>query len=177
MRGREDRTERLVADLAAHELDVVLTDAPVSPATPIRAFSHLLGECGVEFFGTARLAARHRRGFPASLDGAPVLLPTSNTTLLRALDQWFLAKGLRPRVVAEFEDSALLKVFGQAGEGLFPAAAAIATEVRRQYQVRSIGRVEAVRERFYAISIERRLTHPAVLAISAAARSAVFGPA
>jgi len=174
---REDRYDRLVADLATHDLDVVISDAPVSPSLPVRAFNHLLGECAVEFFATPRMAAGLRRGFPASLDGAPVLLPTQGTTLRRALDEWFAGLGIRPRVVAEIEDSALLKAFGQAGAGAFPAAAAVSQEVQRQHRVGSIGRVESVRERFYAITIERRLSHPAVLAISASARAEVFGAA
>ncbi len=172
---REGRYDRLVADLATHDLDVVIGDAPVSPSLPVRAFNHLLGECAVEFFAPPHLAEGLRRGFPASLDEAPVLLPTRGTTLRRALDDWFTGLGIRPRVVAEIEDSALLKAFGQAGAGAFPAAAAVSLEVQRQHRVRSIGRVESVRERFYAITIERRLSHPAVLAISASARAEVFG--
>lgn len=172
---REDRYDRLVADLATHDLDVVIGDAPVSPSLPVRAFNHLLGECGVEFFAAPRLAKDLWGGFPASLDGRPVLLPTRGSTLRQALDEWFSGLGIRPRVVAEIEDSALLKAFGQAGAGAFPAAAAVSQEVQRQHRVRSIGRVESIRERFYAVTIERRLSHPAVLAISASARAGVFG--
>ena len=172
---REDKPERLFAELALHNLDIVLADAPIGPSIHVRAFSHLLGECGVVFFGTAKLASAHRRNFPKSLDGAPVILPTENTTLRRSLDQWFAARGIRPRVVGEFEDSALLKVFGQRGMGLFPAPSIIANEVQRQYQVRPVGTLDGVRERFYAISAERKLKHPAVIAISAAARQKLFG--
>ncbi len=172
---REDKPERLFAELAVHNLDIVLADAPIDPSIRIRAFNHLLGECGIVFFGTAKLAAAHRRNFPESLDGAPVILPTENTTLRRSLDQWFAARGIRPRVVGEFEDSALLKVFGQVGMGLFPASSVIADEVQRQYQVRPVGRLDEVRERFYAISVERKLKHPAVIAISEEARQKLFG--
>jgi len=172
---REDKPERLLADLAIHGLDVILADAPVAPSLRVRAFNHLLGECGVTFFGTTRLAAAHRRGFPRSLEGAPVLLPTENTTLRRSLDEWFVARAIRPRIVGEFEDSALLNAFGQAGLGLFAAPSVIAAEVRRQYQVRPVGEVDDVRERFYAISIERKLKHPAVVAISEEARRKIFG--
>ncbi len=172
---REDKPERLFAELAVHNLDIVLSDAPIDPSIRIRAFNHLLGECGIVFFGTAKLAAAHRRNFPESLDGAPVILPTENTTLRRSLDQWFAARGIRPRVVGEFEDSALLKVFGQVGMGLFPASSIIADEVQRQYQVRPVGRLDEVRERFYAISVERKLKHPAVIAISEEARQKLFG--
>ena len=172
---REDKPDRLLAELAVHNLDVVLSDAPVGPSIRIRAFSHLLGECGVVFFATRELAAAHRRGFPKSLDGAPMLLPTENTALRRSLDAWFSARGVRPRVVGEFDDSALLKVCGQTGMGIFPASSVIADEVRRQYQVHEVGRPEPVRERFYAISIEKKLKHPAVVAISEAARQKLFG--
>jgi LysR family transcriptional activator of nhaA len=172
---REDRSDRLLAELALHSLDLVLSDAPVGPGMSIRAFSHLLGECGVTVFGAAALAAKYRRGFPHSLDGAPLLLPTENSALRRSLDQWFDSVQIRPRVVSEFEDSALLKVFGQAGIGLFLAPSAIDVEVQKQYGVKVVGRIEAVKERFYAISVEKRLKNPAVVAISAAAREKLFG--
>ena len=172
---REDKPDRLFAELAIHELDLVLSDAPIGPATKVRAFNHLLGECGVTFFGTPALARTRRRGFPRSLGGAPVLLPTDNTALRRSLDDWFESEDVRPRVVSEFEDSALLMAFGQAGMGLFPAPSAIERQVRSQYGVVVVGRLDAVCERFYAISGERRLKHPAVVAISEAARQRVFG--
>jgi LysR family transcriptional activator of nhaA len=172
---REDKPERLLAELGVHALDLVLSDAPVSPNVSVKAYSHLLGETALAFFGNQALAAAHRRGFPGSLHGAPLLLPTDNTTQRRSLDQWFEQQRIRPRVVGEFEDSALLKVFGQAGKGLFPAPAVIEHEVLEQYGVTLVGRVDAVRERFYAISAERRLKHPAVVAISEAARGKLFG--
>ena len=172
---REDKPDRLLAELAVHGLDLVLSDAPIAPTTKVRAFNHLLGECGVTLFGTAALARAFRRGFPRSLGGAPVLLPTDNTALRRSLDDWFESEGVRPRVVSEFEDSALLMAFGQAGMGLFAAPAAIERQVRSQYGVVVVGRLDAVCERFYAISGERRLKHPAVVAISEAARQRVFG--
>jgi len=172
---REDKPDRLLAELATHNLDIVIADAPVGPSIRVRAFNHLLGECGVVFFATAELASRYRRGFPESLDGAPLLLPTENTTLRRSLDQWFTARGIRPEVVSEFEDSALLKVFGQTGMGIFPASSVIADQVRDQYRVRVVGRLDEVRERFYAISVERRIEHPAVVAIGKEARQKTFG--
>lgn len=170
----EDRPERLLAELAVHALDLVIMDAPVSPTVNVRAYSHALGECGVAIFGRRSLASEHRRGFPGSLDGAPFLLPMQGTSLRRALDQWFATAGIRPRLVGEFEDSALLKVFGQAGRGLFAAPLAIAKDVERQHGVRRVGEVPGLRERFYAISVERRLKHPAVIAISDAARGELF---
>jgi len=171
---REDRLERLLADLAVHALDIVLSETPIPPSTRVKAFSHLLGECGVTIFGAPQLADAHRRRFPQSLDGAPFLLPTDNTTLRRSLDQWFDRHGAAPRVVAEIEDSAVLKVFGQEGAGLFAAPTAVEREVRRQYGVRVVGRIAEVRERFYAISAERRIRHPAVLALTSAARDEIF---
>jgi LysR family transcriptional regulator, transcriptional activator of nhaA len=172
---REDKSDRLLAALALYELDVVLSDVPLGPAARVKAFSHLLGECGVTFFATAALAARHRKGFPGSLAGAPVLLPTDNTALRRSLDEWFDGRGIHPRVVAEVEDDALLKTFGQAGIGLFAAPGATEGEVRRQYHVAVVGRAADLRQRFYAISVERKLRHPAVVAISETARARLFG--
>jgi LysR family transcriptional activator of nhaA len=171
---REGDAEDLLADLAVHRLDLVLSDTPVTRATRVRAFNHLLGECGVSIFGTAVLARRFRRNFPQSLDGAPMLLPTENTTLRQLMEQWFHAEAIRPAATAEFEDSALLKVFGQAGLGLFPAPTAIEDEVQRQYFVRIAGRIESARTQFYAISTERKLRHPAVKAISEAAKGSLF---
>ena len=172
---REGKPDRLLAELAVHDLDLVLTDAPLGPTHKVKAFNHLLGECELTFFGSAPLARAHRRGFPRSLHGAPVLLPTDNATLRRALDQWFDTEGIRPVVMSECEDNALLDVFGAAGVGMFAAPAAIEKEIRREYGVEVIGRVGSVRERFYAISIERKLKHPAVVAIVEAAREKMFG--
>lgn len=171
---REDRADRLLAELAVHALDLVLADAPIGPTVKVRAFNHLLGECGVTFFGTAALAQASRRRFPRSLDGAPMLLPTDNTTLRRGLDHWFEQQQIRPRIVSEFEDSALLKVFGQQGGGIFAGPSAIERAIEAQYGVRVVGRTDAVRERFYAISVERRLNNPALVAICAAARETLF---
>lgn len=172
---QEDKPERLLGDLAVHALDLVLSDAPLNPSINVRAFSHLLGECGTTIFGAKSLAARFRRGFPRSLDGAPFLMPTDNTVLRRSLDQWLSQHELRPQVVSEFEDSALINAFGERGVGLFAGPSAIEAEIRRQYGVQVIGRVEQLRERFYAISVERRLKHPAVVAISEAAKEKLFG--
>ena len=170
----EDRPERLLVELATFGLDLILTDAPVGPLVRVRAFSHLLGSSGTSFFGTSSLAARYRKNFPASLDGAPFLLPLENATLRRSLEQWFEAQRIRPRVVGEFQDSALLKTFGQAGVGIFAAPTVTEKEVRQQHRVSVLGRTESVIERFYAISVERRLKHPAVVAIAEAARDQLF---
>jgi LysR family transcriptional activator of nhaA len=167
----QERPERLLAELAIYSLDLVLADTPAPPAVKVRAYSHLLGECGVSVFGTERLAAAHRRRFPRSLDGAPFLLPSGDAGLRLSLENWFRRQGVRPRVVGTFEDSALIDAFGRAGAGLFALPSAIEPQVRRQYQVRLVGRLDAVRQRFYAITVERKLSNPAVIAISERARA------
>lgn len=171
---RIGKTEQLLADLAVHALDLVLADAPVPPTVSVRAFNHLLGESHVTVFGTAELTQRLRRGFPRSLDGAPFLIQTANTALRRSLDQWFAATNIRPAIVGEVEDIALLQTLGQQGIGVFAAPSVVQEEIRRAYSVRAVGRLEAVRERFYAISVERKLKHPAVVAISERARTELF---
>jgi len=172
---REDNTEALLAGLATHALDVVIADVAAPPHVRVKVFNHLLGESDTSFFAAGPLAARLRRRFPRSLDGAPLFVPAPHTAMRRALDQWFEAEDLHPRIIGEFDDSALMKSFGQAGTGAFPSPSAIAREVVRQYRVQTVGHTPAVRERYYAISVERRVKHPGVLAITAAARTAVFG--
>lgn len=170
---REGKPSDLLAALALHRLDLVLADAPVGPGVEVKAYSHLLGESPIELWATPALARKLRPSFPRSLDGAPLLLPTPGTQLRRSLDQWFDEIGVRPRIAAEIEDSALMKVFGSEGRGAFPVCAAIGREVQRQFRVARIGVAGRVRERFYAISVERRLTHPAVVALSRAARESL----
>src|SRR5690606_21376488 len=136
-------------DLAAHTLDVVLSDAPVPPGSHVRAFDHLIGETGVSFFGTKELVRAHRRGFPRSLDGAPMLMPLESLTLRRSLDEWLARHRIAPRVVAEFEDSALLKVFGGDGLGIFAAPSVVEAEVTADYGVEVLGRAPEIRERYY----------------------------
>jgi LysR family transcriptional regulator, transcriptional activator of nhaA len=167
---REGTNEELFPALAVHDIDVVLTDAPVEASINVKAFHHLLGECDILLFASAKLATKYRRGFPRSLDGAPFLLPTRNTTSRRSLDQWFDHENIQPKIIAEFEDSALLMVFGQQGVGIFVAPSVIKNEVEKKYDVKVIGEVGNVRERFFAVSLDRKLRHPAVLAISNAAR-------
>jgi len=173
----EDTHEKLLADLALHVLHVVISDAPVPPGSSVRAFNHLLGESDVSFFASHELNKSYARGFPQSLDGAPLLLPLENLVLRRSLNHWFDRHGIRPQVVAEFEDSALFKVFGADGLGIFPAPTVVKDKVMRQYGVELLGRAEDVRERFYAITVERRLTHPAIVAIASAARHDLFAEA
>jgi len=175
LKVHEQGTERLLALLGLHELDVVLTDRVAPPGVSVRVFNHLLGECGATLFAAPRLAARYRRGFPRSLDGAPFLLPGETSTLRHALVQWFEKHRIRPAIVGEFDDSTLIKVFGQAGKGIFAAPSIIESSVRRQYDVAIVRRLDGVRERFYAVSAERRLKHPAVIAITESARRELFG--
>jgi len=172
----EGKLDSLLADLALFNLDVVLSEAPASAQTRVRAFNHLLGSCDVSVYGTAELANRYRRGFPKSLSDAPWLLPAAGTALRRDLERWFESLDMRPRIVGEFADSGLLKAFGQAGMGLFPGPTAIDAEIRRQYQVEPLGRIEDIRFQCYAITVERRLKHPAVVAISKTARGTLFSP-
>ncbi len=171
---REASSDQLLGRLATHELDVVLSDSPVDPALKIRAYSHLLGECGIVFVAGARTAPRYRRKFPESLDGAPMFLPTDNAALRRNLDFWFESKQIRPLVLGEFEDYALLRAFGETGAGVFPLPSVVAPQLRNQKGLRTIGGTSEVRTQFYAISAERKLQHPAVLAIRNTARQELF---
>ena len=173
---REDRAvEDFLSQLAGQELDLVLADRPLGPGIRAHAFNHLLGECGTSFFASDALAKRLRRGFPGSLDGAPCLLPGSHATVRRRLDQWLDSAKLRPTVVGEFDDSALMYAFGEDGRGFFPAPTVFEDEFRRRYNVRLLGRSKTVRQQFYAISVDQRLHHPAVMAIVHAAREDLFG--
>lgn len=171
---REGHLDDLLKGLVAFELDVILSDAPLGAGVPVKAFSHLLGECGMTIFGTAKLQRAYQKRFPESLTGAPLLLPGPQSLPRRVLDQWLEDHQIHPVIAGEFQDTALMKVFGQEGIGMFPGPAAIEAEVCRQYSVKVVGRIEQVRERYYAISVERRLKHPAVLAISSAARLQLF---
>jgi LysR family transcriptional regulator, transcriptional activator of nhaA len=171
---REDSFEGLLADLSLHSLDLVISDAPVPSGSSVRAFHHLLGETGVSFFATKAVANAHRRGYPQSLDGAPMLLPLEILPLRRALNAWFARRDIKPHVVAEFEDSALMNVFGADGTGVFPAPTVIEAEIVSQYGVQVIGRTDEVTERFYAVSVERRLKNAAAVAVLEAARHEMF---
>jgi LysR family transcriptional activator of nhaA len=168
---REGRFQDLLALLAVHQIDLVLSDRPLTGAMHVRGFNHLLTEGGVSFLGVGSLAEPLRAGFPASLDGAPVLLPGRDAALRPRLMAWFDQIRVRPRVVGEFDDTAVMKAFGQAGAGIFPMPALIADEISLQYHVDLVGRTDEVAQQLYAVSVERRLTHPAVVAISEAARA------
>jgi len=163
-----------VAELALHTVDVVIADGPAEANPAITTFSHLLGECGTTFFANPKMAGALRRKFPESLDGQPFLLPGAPSAVRRALDQWFSDQDIKPRVVGEFDDSALAKDFGREGMGVFAAPTVIEAETIHDYRVRVVGRSEKVRQQFYAISVDRKLTHPAVVAIYQSARTEIF---
>jgi LysR family transcriptional regulator, transcriptional activator of nhaA len=171
---REGSSEQLLAELSVQRVDVVLADAPISPTVKVRAYNHLLGETGLSFLGVPRLARKYRPGFPKSLHDAPMLIPTPNTAVRRALDQWFEAVDIRPRVIGEFDDSELRWEFGGTGIGVFSAPLVLETHLARLYNVQRIGWAPTVLSSFYAISVERKLKHPAAVAICEAARHTLF---
>jgi LysR family transcriptional regulator, transcriptional activator of nhaA len=169
----EDQFEALLADLALHKLDVVLTDREVQPGSALKVFSHQLFESEMLVVGVPELAARYGKDFPGNLNGAPFLLPTRNNALRGKIDEWFVQVNVKPDVVGEFEDNALLNTFGRRGLGLFFAPAALASEIAEQFGAVEVGAVPGVREQFYVISNERKIKHPAVEAIVRAAQKAM----
>ena len=172
---REGHLVSLLADLAVHRLDMVIADRPMPADVKVRAFNHLLGASDLTIFCADTLLRELKGKFPAMLDGAPFLMPGEGVAIRPALVQWFESQQLHPRIVGEFDDSALLKSFGQGSAGLFPAPTAIAAYVCEQYGVRVVGRIGSITEHLYAITTERRMRHPATLAVSRAAASEVFG--
>lgn len=171
---REDKLERLLADLAIQRLDLVISDSPMPPHLDIKGYSQKLGECGLSFFATLTLALQHDGPFPECLHDAPLLIPGQETVLRSRLLRWLGDQHLQPRIVGEFDDSALMQAFGQSGSGIFVAPSVIAEEVCRQYGVQLIGQTEAVNESFYAISVERKVKHPGIVAITEGARRELF---
>ena len=171
---REDKLERLLADLAIQRLDLVISDSPMPSHLDIKGYSQKLGECGISFFATAALAAGHADDFPRCLHGAPLLIPGQESMVRSRLLRWFAEQHLHPRIVGEFDDSALMQAFGQSGSGIFIAPSVIAEEVCRQYGVELIGQTDAVSESFYAISVERKVKHPGIVAITEGARRELF---
>lgn len=167
---RENNLANLLAELALHRVDMVIADGPIPPGINVRGFSHSLGECGISFLAVPHLAETLRKDFPRSLNGAPMLIPSESNLVQSKLLDWLDSLRVYPRIVGEFDDSALMKVFGQAGTGCFVIPSPIAAEVAKQLGVQVIGSTEEVREQYYAISVERRISHPAVSAITATAR-------
>ncbi|WP_198264547.1 transcriptional activator NhaR [sulfur-oxidizing endosymbiont of Gigantopelta aegis] len=171
---REASLDMLLAELAIHRLDLVIADRPIPPTISTRGYSHKLGECSVSFFATKALRKSLTGDFPECLNGAPILLPSRGSQLRSAIDHWLDKYRIYPRMVAEFDDSALMKVFGQEGAGIFIAPSVIESEVEWQYQVSSIGQVNEIKEHFYAISVERRITHSVTSAVLNEARDSLF---
>lgn len=171
---REDQLERLLADLAIQRLDLVISDSPMPSHLDIKGYSQKLGECGVSFFATAALAQVYGKDFPHGMQGAPLLIPGQQTVVRSRLMRWFAEQNVQPRIVGEFDDSALMKAFGKSGSGIFIAPSVIADEVMAQYDVELIGQTDAVTESFYAISVERKVKHPGIVAITEGARRQLF---
>jgi LysR family transcriptional regulator, transcriptional activator of nhaA len=171
---REGDPDKLIAQLVIHEVDLVISDAPLNPSTRIKAFTHMLGQSGLSFFAHPKLAKRLKTRFPKCLDGLPFLMPADNTDLRRSLEHWLDVRGVRPMVVGEFEDSALAAVFSEAAVGAFAAPTPTESQVKRQYGLTVLGRARDIVASYYAISLDRKLKHPAVIAISEFAHRSVF---
>jgi LysR family transcriptional regulator, transcriptional activator of nhaA len=173
---RQDNYARLLEELAANRLHLVLSDAPPADRSSMRLHAHLLGETPIFLYGAPRLAGRYKARFPDGLSDAPLLLPSTGSSLRRLIDRWLVERGLRVRIEGEFDDAGLMRVFGGAGRGLFPVRAALRTEVEESYGAVSLGELEGIRERYYAVSVERRVRHRGVAAIIESARSSLARP-
>jgi len=172
---REDRPERLLTELSLQELDLVLADSPATPAEQERMVVTAIEECSVCVYGSPALRRAYKGKFPRSLSGAPMLLPTAGTMLRSAIDRWFFSERIQPRVVGEFDDSALLKAFGQEGIGLFVAPSGVEQEICKQFDVVVIGRIESIRERFYIMVLESRIDDPPIARVLDVARRGIWG--
>ncbi len=170
----EDKLERLFAELAIHKLDLVIADRPLPSELGVKGYNHALGQCAIAFYAVPKLAARYQASFPQSLNGAPLLMPGDNAAVQAPLARWLQERRVQPHIIGKFDDSALMKAFGKAGAGIFPAPTILAEEIKDQYGAIVIGCAPEVIARYYAISIERRLTHPAVVAVSKAAKQSLF---
>lgn len=171
---REGPVENLLAELALHKVDLVIADGPIPSTINVRGFNHPLGDCGISFFATKELAKNLDKNFPQNLNGMPLLLPGEMTIVRNRLIEWLDGQHIYPRIVGEFDDSALMKAFGRSGTGIFIAPTPIAEEVINEYGVVAIGATNKIREQFYAISVERKISHPAVAAITETAREWLF---
>ncbi|QTX22550.1 MULTISPECIES: transcriptional activator NhaR [Comamonadaceae] len=173
---REWKLDTLLGELALHRLDLVISDAPIPSTVSIRAFNHKLGSCGVSFFAAPSILAWCTGRFPGCLDGAPLIMPAEESAVGQRLRAWLHARSLHPRVVGQCDDSALAKEFGRRGMGIFAGPTVLQRDIEKQYGVRAIGATHEVVEEFFAISVERRITHPCVTAITEAARNELFAP-
>ena len=171
---KKDKFERLLGELAIHRLDMVITDRPIPPGIDVKGYSHRLGECGLSFFAAPALAAQLKGDFPHQLDGAPLLIPGEDSAVRGPLLRWLRGQDINLRIVGEFDDGALMKSFGQAGVGVFPAPTVIAAEVAERYGVVALGATDDVTERFFLITVERKLHHPAARAVSNSAQQGLF---
>ncbi|MBL0283540.1 MAG: transcriptional activator NhaR [Zoogloea sp.] len=168
---REWRLDRLLAELAIHRLDLVIADSPIPPSVDVRAYNHRLGDSGLSFFAAHALVGSMNKPFPECIGDMPALLPGEDSAIRRKLVDWLDRKRLRPRIAGEFDDTALMTAFGRAGVGVFAVPTAIEQETLAGGELVLLGRAEEVRIEYFAISVERRLTHPCVLAISEAAKT------
>ena len=166
----EGKFPDLLAQLALHRLDLVLADEPMSGRVSIKAFNHPLGSTPMSFFCTPALKALLKGDFPHCLNDAPLLIQSASSSVRKQLDSWLTKHQIHPRIIGEFDDGALMKAFGREGRGIFMSASVLEAETRAQYGVEVIGRTDEMVEDFFAISVERRITHPCVAAITQAAR-------
>ncbi len=171
---REWKLDSLLAELALHRVDLVISDAPIPSSVSVRAFSHRLGSSAVSFFAAPAVLKHCAGPFPRCLDGAPMLMPGEDSAMGKRLRAWFEARSLHPRIVGEFDDSALAKEFGRHGAGVFVGPAVLSREIEKQFNVKALGIASEVLDEFFAISVERRITHPCVIAITQSARNELF---
>jgi LysR family transcriptional activator of nhaA len=170
----EGQFEDLLAQLALHRLDLVIADEPMPARVSVKAFNHPLGSSAVSFFAAPRLMPRLQGEFPACLDGVPMLVPSASSAVRQQLEGWFAKHQITPVVVGEFDDAALMKAFGREGQGVFMAPSVLAEETCQQFAATAIGHTDELVESFYAVSVERRISHPCVQAITHAARGQLF---
>lgn len=171
---REWKLDSLLAELALHKLDLVIADTPIPPSISVRAFNHRLGTCGTSFFAAPALYKHCKGKFPACLDGAPLLVPGEDSAAGQSLRGWLKNHALHPRIVGEFDDGALAKEFGRHGAGIFVGPTVLSEEIEQQYHVKTLGSTDELVNEFFAISVERRITHPCVVAITETARNELF---
>ena len=167
---REGPISDMLADLAVHKVDIVLSDTPVNSQFSVRAYNHVLGESGISFFARSNQARQYRKHFPFSLHDAPMLLPTEQNAIRLQFDAWCRDQGIFPKISGQFDDSALMKAFAQAGAGVFFMSSVIEDEICRNFDVKVIGRISEIKQKYYAITVERKVKHPAVAAICDSAR-------
>ena len=175
MVASEGKFPELLSQLALNRLDLVIADEPMSRRINVRAFNHPLGRSSMAFFATPALAAQLQGPFPECLSGIPMLIPGAQASVRQQLEAWFTRHSIAPRIVGEFDDGALMTAFGRQGRGVFMVPGVMETETTAQFGVQCVGRSEELMDEFFAVSVERRITHPCVVAITDAARGQLFG--